>query len=658
MATYQYANLESGQIRLLELLPGVDNDPLQGNLRVVQLSHQQFGPDTEKETISFEALSYVWGSDSKPFTLQTPTGSIPLTESLYGFLARLRREIDSNKTRLLWADGVCIDQDSTLEKEVQVRLMPSIYSTASHVLADLGEWDPDAETAIGMIDLYWRHSIWAGGDAEAYGRTMTPEEMAILLCIPLDELKRPGDDETLPDQSDERWETARQFFSRGWFSRLWVVQEFVLAREITFYCGQHHIAWRHLFAGCQEYGRDSKVSLLGSGSPNLGEFSSSGAVLFSAMAWFRSFRLLRRSPPGAQLLDDICSRSKAWTQFTKSNLVDLLQLFRHSRCKLPQDRYHALTQLSSDFCEGGVPGPAPDYSPEITEIVLRWGRFLIQQPGGENMLQRAGLWAAQDSAIPTWMQDFANSKATILELSLQESTFKAAGDTEFEVSLCSESPNFITLKGWRLDEVVDITRGLDTTFDGTRERFIIDYVKAGCEVWARAKDRYPKAYPDNLVASMAPVEAMCANTNRGPPLWKLLVGYWYVAIYSCMPEETRTWEQAATKLGQLEWFRGLDCTHEELMEGLQGFISGMCIPMMQGLRPATTQGGYFANAPSITVLGDEIWIIKGCRLPMVFRKSREHPGMYQLVGSCYCYGVMAGQMLEKEGFKFEDIIVH
>ena len=48
------------------------------------------------------------------------------------------------------------------------------------------------------------------------GRTMTPEEMAILLCIPLDELKKLGDDKELPDQSDERWETMRRFYS-DWF---------------------------------------------------------------------------------------------------------------------------------------------------------------------------------------------------------------------------------------------------------------------------------------------------------------------------------------------------------------------------------------------------------------------------------------------------------
>jgi hypothetical protein len=628
MTAYEYTALESGQIRLLELLPGVGTAPLKGNVHIVRLPDRQFGLE-RKEHISFEALSYVWGDASKPFNLEAPTGSIPLTESLYGFLTRIRQE---SKARLLWADAVCINQNNTLEKEVQVCLMPSIYSTARHVLADLGESTPDDETAIQMMDLYWRHQIWTGGQQRVFGRIMTPEDLAIFMCIPLDELRRPGDHEKLPDESDERWDAVRRFFLRDWFSRLWVVQEFVLAREVTFYCGRRKLDWRHVFAGCQEfYGSDATPAVYGLHTLD----SDTGMTLYTLMALYRVFRILRHSPQGAQLVEDLGSRSETWAQISKVNLVDILQSFRLSGCTLPQDRYFALTKLSADFCDSDAPALAPDYSSEPVKIVQRCGRFLIQQPGGEKMLQRAGLWTAQASVIPTWMQDFAYSKATIFELLAQTSSFRAAGGTQFDVSLCVESPDAITLKGCRVDDVVDVTPPLNTALDaGNWSERITEYVEAGCGVWARAKDRYPNAYPDEKVAALAPAMAMCANTNRALEPWKMLVGFWYVAIYSCMAKDTRTWAEAATKLGQQSWYRDLHCTTADLMDGMRGFYVEIMLPLVQGLGPATTLGGYFANVPSVTVPGDEIWIIQGCRLPLVLRKSEERPGMYQLVGSC------------------------
>lgn len=36
------------------------------------------------------------------------------------------------------------------------------------------------------------------------------------------------------------------FFSRPWFSRVWVVQEFSPGRDVTFMCGQHSFRWEKI----------------------------------------------------------------------------------------------------------------------------------------------------------------------------------------------------------------------------------------------------------------------------------------------------------------------------------------------------------------------------------------------------------------------------
>ena len=42
----------------------------------------------------------------------------------------------------------------------------------------------------------------------------------------------------LPDEYDQRWSAAIRILSRQWFTRIWAVQELVVARQATFLCGQ------------------------------------------------------------------------------------------------------------------------------------------------------------------------------------------------------------------------------------------------------------------------------------------------------------------------------------------------------------------------------------------------------------------------------------
>lgn len=94
-------------------MPGVDAAPLVGKLHVVRLD--EFQSETEQGSdASFEALSYVWGSDFKPHILETSTGSIGLTDSLHGFLTKVRR---ADASRLLWTDAVSASTRATTSRK-------------------------------------------------------------------------------------------------------------------------------------------------------------------------------------------------------------------------------------------------------------------------------------------------------------------------------------------------------------------------------------------------------------------------------------------------------------------------------------------------------------------------------------------------------------
>jgi len=100
---YCYRQLKnSGDIRLLNLRPGTDGDPLRGRLIVLNLDRIQ------RKKITYEAVSYVWGCPNLSEKIQTPEGDIAVTNSLFLALRRLRHP---HQYRLLWADAICIYLD-------------------------------------------------------------------------------------------------------------------------------------------------------------------------------------------------------------------------------------------------------------------------------------------------------------------------------------------------------------------------------------------------------------------------------------------------------------------------------------------------------------------------------------------------------------------
>lgn len=137
-----------------------------------------------------------------------------------------------NSTRIIWADAICINQDDVEERNHQVPLMGSIYSSARRVIACLGLADPTLD--------------------------YIQETFEVL------ELISRAFQQVLDDQGDEpqdRWKSVQisahgftptahsglsKIFDRPWFTRIWCLQEIRLAADALVLCGEHEINWHHL----------------------------------------------------------------------------------------------------------------------------------------------------------------------------------------------------------------------------------------------------------------------------------------------------------------------------------------------------------------------------------------------------------------------------
>ena len=119
------------QIRILELLPRLDDGPISCRLTLGSLGHDV------QDTSDYEALSYTWGASAgrRTITLNDVAGVV-VTDNLASALARFRLQ---DQTRRLWVDALCINQSDNEERASQVSRMGAIYKAASRVLVWLGE---------------------------------------------------------------------------------------------------------------------------------------------------------------------------------------------------------------------------------------------------------------------------------------------------------------------------------------------------------------------------------------------------------------------------------------------------------------------------------------------------------------------------------------
>jgi hypothetical protein len=238
--TYQYQPLESANsLRLLVIHPGIE-EPLKCHLEHHKLQHL---PD-------FEALSYVWGNSEYICPVICEDQSILLTRSLYNFLVRIRLP---EQVRIVWADGICINQQDINERGRQVKLMGDIYSTARRVVVWLGV-DP-----LGAAPQAFEASRRIAALIAACNR----ETNKPLGLVKYREVHwEPDTHESVLSVMQGNAETLKELNQCTWFTRLWILQEICLARSATVIWGQAEMDWDSMYALGLAYSRFRPLGLV------------------------------------------------------------------------------------------------------------------------------------------------------------------------------------------------------------------------------------------------------------------------------------------------------------------------------------------------------------------------------------------------------------
>ena len=204
------------------------------------------------ESPVYNALSYTWGSPSAAATAKgvnaerscpiTVNGqTLNITRNLLDFLLIVKKSHPEIANEPIWIDAVCINQEDTKEKTTQVRLMTKIYSQSAHVYVWLGDAYPEDQVphALGLLSFVAKTCL----DAEE-------KEADIWDYATFNIREQSGDGQ--PTLRSVNWEDRKllmAFLQRTWFSRIWIVQEIVVARSVSILCGEVMIPWEIIVFG-------------------------------------------------------------------------------------------------------------------------------------------------------------------------------------------------------------------------------------------------------------------------------------------------------------------------------------------------------------------------------------------------------------------------
>ncbi|MCJ1350883.1 MAG: hypothetical protein MMC33_000864 [Icmadophila ericetorum] len=151
----------------------------------------------------FVSLSYVLGDSSVTREILVDGRSVPVTENLEAVLRTFSGSSNFNAHCKLWVDALCINQEDKDERSHHVATMGNMYATAWTVVVWLGKASEDSDKAISLIEIL----------AGCYGDHRQGEKLALPLA------------ENPSHFGVGYWLALNNFLKRGFWSRLWDIQE-------------------------------------------------------------------------------------------------------------------------------------------------------------------------------------------------------------------------------------------------------------------------------------------------------------------------------------------------------------------------------------------------------------------------------------------------
>jgi hypothetical protein len=589
--TYTYTPLPSPRhIRLLHIYGHGEDDTETASfgIHVAELP-------SDTEAFAFETLSYTWGAPKRVafLSLRNNSGVIGLTQNLSLAIPHLER---TSKTRYLWIDQLCINQNDPEEKAQQVSIMDKIYKAASRVIVWLGPAD-DSSLAVKawLADL---HPFLASRD-DALKTLPTHESyngsirMLVVRSTWLD-----------PSTAAKYASAARRFWARRWFRRGWVVQELLLSPAVIFLAGAHTFTMQDL-SDLQTLPADMALP------PTAGDDTAD-----STSAYYTLLNLKRFPFTDAQPRRFLKYMAEVADTFETTMLLDRLCAFL-------------------GLLEGST--FRPDYARSV-----RWNftAFAVSLAVGYGSLDFLSLWAANIDAkiasTPEPLKGFPSWVPSWTWLPLCVPSRLAAGTTR----------TFFSTVRWdaasgRKHVQVQVEDAGETERLWVRGR-VVDHVgRISKSKIERILSDADDAYLEGIVAQIRTDLA-----GSGFEDWTSVELVHFLNTISSNGNPPKESAEEILGIVKKPW-------STELVDNM-GYNESLSsrLSIGRGRRFATTARGKMALVPFVGSCpqsgekkGSAIVVLHGCVVPMVLERVREEGNEWSVVGDCYVEGYMHGEAI-------------
>ncbi|KAJ4854253.1 heterokaryon incompatibility protein (HET) domain-containing protein [Trichoderma breve] len=535
---------EPGFFRLIDLCPGQWDDEIHCALKYYNRLHDRYPP--------YKALSYV-------------------TANLETALKHLREQ--ENRVTL-WIDALCIDQSNTEERSSQVAQMREIYSNASEVIIFL----------VGTLDASAAIDAWKA----------SPLKTPCLSCSDLFEFLADFPQDHLTQLS----EALRRTLLVSWWDRIWVVQEAVVAKQLTV-----------------RYGYSSYIP-----TSDLKVFN-----LFSRVSNLDHFR-------------------ENWRRSQETDLLSLMRYFGHRKASDDRDRVYALLGLCNQ-----TTAIRPNYRLDVKEVfmapiieTIRNTKSLSVLYGDHSRKTRRDI----PSWVPDWSTELDENQRQRATLS---SLFNANGQRNLpKYGLIHHSGHSLAVHGIKIAKVTKIAEPLYASSD---RNSTVEVLKR----WREMAMTTPGAYfrknsaKENFLKTILSDAAYFkfASLKRLDTKNTKALLWWLdrtISPNSREQDEDRYRSHINTRFGHFGHFTDimrLSATNRTLFSNKPDHTNW-------NLAKFESVG----LGPMLIKEGDEIHILPGSNLPLVLRPvdfcdSHGHSRLvrkYQLVGDCFLQGVMDGEL--------------
>ncbi|KAH8597132.1 heterokaryon incompatibility protein-domain-containing protein [Bisporella sp. PMI_857] len=642
-----YHPLDHGKLefRLLVLEPGFGNARLK--CRII--------PATLRAPPVYTALSYAWEakvlhptSSQKDVVLQPGEIEIDINGNALRIGSNLgeamRHLRDRYHPQTLWIDAVCIDQNSTVEKNHQVELMRRLYRHASHVVAWLG---PDFHQSSRFLDL------------------------VLQLSSSLDQRERVGLIwNALHDNSFDFQSAFKSFFRRTYWYRTWIIQEIFSAGRIYIQCGTRKISWSDLVSFYKFLTDECCGIGYASNGQHVDYLSESSRTYIS--------HELKKYVSYAHRFRDIStlrsSKTKSNHDKTRRRLDRLLFDNWDAMASDPKDKVFAIFRMASDSKLYNI---SLDYDLTVREVYINvvqnfvriYRNLSIILPKRPQHLEfHLPSWCPDLSSTAPAFDRVESSPPYPFEVSEHARKYCAAGPgSEARVRFSGQS---MYAYGWRADRIRSISTNADPPYFeeeeeeedlsifsclcfGQSERRVSSHKITQFDIWY-AMHRRDILRSFKLRQRHGSKETFSEYTHRKHH------EFWHILIRAT----TLLADDSAYDTRQFRrWRENRDVGYENTATYPYPSMDEVMTPVLRRIVMGLggikineryscfflTQDGHMGLGPRDMQSNDVVCILQGCGLPLILRWN----GLYfRLIGPAYVVGFMHGWFITSYQTKY------